>query len=60
MEKERNRFRKVVHTICRKRVNAIILLIVTLLFPVKASAQWNFDVPVVEAYINDHKQQRSL
>lgn len=23
-------------------------------------AQWNFDIPVVESYINDHKQQRSL
>lgn len=43
-----------------KKVNTIILLIVILLFPVKASAQWKFDVPVVEAYINDHKQQRSL
>lgn len=60
MEKEKNRFRKVVHTIFRKKVNTIILLIVTLLFSVKASAQWGFDVPVVEAYINDHKQQRSL
>lgn len=43
-----------------KKVNAIILLIVILQFPIKASAQWGFDVPVVEAYINDHKQQRSL
>lgn len=60
MEKEKNRFRKVVHTIFRKKVNTIILLIVTLLFSIKASAQWGFDVPVVEAYINDHKQQRSL
>ena len=52
MGKEKNRFRKIVYT--------TILLIVTLLFPIKASAQWGFDVPVVEAYINDHKQQRSL
>jgi len=43
-----------------KEVNASMLLLVILLFPVKASAQWGFDVPVVEAYINDHKQQRSL
>ena len=52
MGKERNRFSRIVHT--------IILLIVILLLPIKASAQWGFDVPVVEAYINDHKQQRSL
>lgn len=43
-----------------KKVHTIILLIVILEFPIKASAQWGFDVPVVEAYINDHKQQRSL
>lgn len=40
-----------------KKVNAIILLIVILQFPIKASAQWGFDVPVVEGYINDYKQQ---
>lgn len=60
MEKERNRFRKIVHTTYSKIVHTIILLIVILLFPIKASAQLGFDVPVVEAYINDHKQQRSL
>jgi hypothetical protein len=43
-----------------EKVNTNMLLIVILLFPLKASAQWGFDVPVVEAYINDHKQQRSL
>lgn len=44
-----------------EKVNTIILLIVILLLlPTKAKAQWGFDVPVVEAYINDHKQQRSL
>lgn len=43
-----------------KKVNTIILLVVILLFPVQVSAQWGFDVPAVEAYINDHKQQRSL
>jgi len=37
-----------------------ILLTVIMLLPVVAKAQWNFDIPVVEAYINDHKQQRSL
>jgi hypothetical protein len=41
-------------------VQTIILLTVILLFPIQASAQWGFDVAVVEAYINDHKQQRSL
>lgn len=60
MEKEKNRFREIVHAAYSKIVYTIILLIVALLFPIKASAQWNFDVPVVEAYINDHKQQRSL
>lgn len=60
MKKERNRFSKTVHTTYSKIVHTIILLIVTILFPIKASAQLGFDVPVVEAYINDHKQQRSL
>ena len=30
------------------------------LFPHIAHAQWTFDVTSVEAYINDHKEQRSL
>lgn len=38
---------------------AFILMIVTI-FPQEVSAQWNFDIVSVEAYINDHKQQRSL
>ena len=38
---------------------AVILMIVTI-FPQEVSAQWNFDIVSVEAYINDHKQQRSL
>ena len=25
-----------------------------------AKAQWSFDVPTIEAYISDHKNQRSL
>lgn len=37
----------------------IILLLLTML-PRVAHAQWTFDVVSVEAYINDHKQQRSL
>ena len=31
-----------------------------LLLPTIVKAQWSFDVPSVEAYINDHKKQRSL
>lgn len=30
------------------------------LFPLCAKAQWSFDVPSVEAYIADHKNQKSL
>lgn len=60
MEERKSRFGKVVYTTYSKEVNAIILLVIILLFPIKASAQWGFDVPVVEAYIDDHKQQRSL
>lgn len=60
MEKEKNRCREIVYATYSIIVYTIILLLVALLFPIKASAQWNFDVPVVEAYINDHKQQRSL
>ena len=40
------------------RYMAIVIMIVA--FPLKMSAQWNFDIVSVEAYINDHKQQRSL
>ena len=42
-----------------KKVTYIILLMLTLL-PCTARAQWSFDVPSVEAYIHDHKNQRSL
>lgn len=35
-------------------------LLIMLLAPLSANAQWSFDVGTVEAYINDHKQQRSL
>lgn len=40
-----------------------ILIIITallMLLSENAHAQWSFDVPSVEAYINDHKDQRSL
>lgn len=35
-------------------------MIIVLLSPLKMMAQWGFDVVSVEAYINDHKKQRSL
>ena len=35
-------------------------LLMISLFPQFASAQWTFDIVSVEAYINDHKKQRSL
>ncbi len=38
----------------------IILLMAVMLSPDKAKAQWSFDVGTVEAYIADHKNQRSL
>ena len=38
---------------------AVIVMLVAV-FPLEALAQWNFDIVSVEAYINDHKQQRSL
>ena len=37
----------------------MIVMLLTLL-PNAARAQWGFDVSSVEAYINDHKKQRSL
>lgn len=38
----------------------LILIVMVLLAPIKAFAQWGFDVVSIEAYIEDHKQQRSL
>lgn len=38
-----------------------IILTVLLLFPaITLKAQWSFDIASIEAYINDHKKQRSL
>ncbi len=37
-----------------------ILLMLPLLVPMIANAQWSFDVASVEAYISDHKHQKSL
>ena len=38
----------------------IIIIMFICLMPGVAKAQWTFDVLSVEAYINDHKKQRSL
>lgn len=38
----------------------VMVLIIMMLSPDKAKAQWSFDVGTVEAYIADHKNQRSL
>ena len=37
-----------------------MVLMIMMLSPEKAKAQWSFDVGTVEAYIADHKNQRSL
>lgn len=37
-----------------------LLLLLLLLSPIAANAQYTFDAPSVEAYIEDHKTQRSL
>lgn len=42
-----------------KRTLPVIVVLLALL-PGIAKAQWTFDVVSVEAYINDHKKQRSL
>ena len=42
------------------RHTIIIALLLITLFPNTAVAQWGFDAVSVEAYINDHKKQRSL
>jgi len=43
-----------------RNIRHIVLLMMVAVFPLEISAQWNFDIVSVEAYINDHKQQRSL
>ena len=43
-----------------RNIRRIILLMMVTAFSLEMSAQWNFDIVSVEAYINDHKQQRSL
>lgn len=38
----------------------LVMVVLTALLPGAVKAQLMFDIPSVEAYINDHKQQRSL
>lgn len=42
------------------RRTVIVMLLALMLLPKTAMAQWSFDVPSIEAYIHDHKNQRSL
>lgn len=42
------------------KCNLLIIVVLLALLPGIAKAQWTFDVVSVEAYINDHKKQRSL
>ena len=38
----------------------LTIMLSVVLFPHIAKAQWGFDLPSIEAYISDHKTQRSL
>lgn len=42
------------------RLLTLVFVGMLVLIPQKAKAQWGFDVTSIEAYINDHKKQRSL
>jgi hypothetical protein len=42
------------------KATIILILVMVAIMPFKANAQWSFDVSSVEAYIADHKSQRSL
>lgn len=37
-----------------------VLITLMMLIPLSANAQWSFDITSVEAYISDHKNQKSL
>lgn len=43
-----------------KNIRYAVIVMLVAVFPLETLAQWNFDIVSVEAYINDHKQQRSL
>lgn len=49
-------------SLCKPMMKRLILIVTMMLvlLPNVARAQWTFDVTSVEAYINDHKKQRSL
>lgn len=53
-----------IHTYIKERplnvIQFMLICLIICLFPVKVRAQMSFDVPSVEAYIKDHKTQRSL
>ena len=55
---------RVAGSVSKKRrmdiVRTLLVAILLLALPSKTFAQWGFDVASVEAYINDHKKQRSL
>ena len=45
----------------RKFISRLLMMaMVLVMVPINAAAQWTFDVVSVEAYIQDHKTQRSL
>lgn len=45
----------------RKFISRLLMMaMILVMVPINAAAQWTFDVVSVEAYIQDHKTQRSL
>ncbi len=42
------------------RILFLVIIMLTLIVPLRANAQWSFDIASVEAYISDHKHQKSL
>ena len=47
-------------TLMMNRPFSILILLLFVMVPQMTKAQWTFDFVSVEAYINDHKKQRSL
>ena len=47
-------------TLMMNRPYSILILLLFVMVPQMTNAQWAFDFVSVEAYINDHKKQRSL
>ena len=47
-------------TLMMNRLFSILILLLFVMVPKMTKAQWAFDFVSVEAYINDHKKQRSL